>query len=120
MGISLHYVIRRGITSEILALEDQLRALPSDELRSRAMRFGIDLVGAVESWEHSGSYGTATWLTEKGQAKATRLIAEARFAYWERWIKIVNPVASVIIALLAFAVAALALWFRLHGNPGCG
>ena len=53
-----------------------------------------------------------------------KVIEEARFAYYKRWIDTLTPIASVLIALasavislLAVTLAAIALYLQLVGKP---
>jgi hypothetical protein len=94
-------------------LRTELLVLETDELRERASGFGIDLVSAVGPWETDDR---RMWLPKKEQNKARRLIADTRFEWWKKWISVLSPVVSVVIALLAFMVAVLALYLQLKGK----
>ena len=59
------------------------------------MRFGINLIEAVGPW---ASDDVRLWLEAREQAKARRVIADAQFDWWKKWISLLSPVASVVIA----------------------
>jgi len=97
----------------IVHLRQELLVFDSDRLRERANRFGIDLIAMVGPWETDSLH---MWLKDKEQIKARRVIAEARFEWWKKWIGLLSPVISIIISLLAVAFAALALYLQLTGK----
>jgi hypothetical protein len=70
----------------------------------------VDLVGAVDPWRTDE---VRKWLNEPELARAKRVISEARFAWWKKWVDLLSPVASIVISLLAFGLAALALYLQL-------
>ena len=78
-----------------------------------SMRFGINLAENVGPWETDEA---RMWLREKEQTKARRLINEARFDWWKKWVGLLSPALSVIISLLALMLAALALYLQLRGK----
>jgi hypothetical protein len=90
-----------------------LLVLEADELRERASELGIDLVSAVGPWETDDK---RMWLQRKEQNKARKVIADARFEWWKKWIAVLSPVLSVVIALLALMVASLALYLQVKGK----
>jgi hypothetical protein len=96
--------------------EVELKVLESDRLRAKARRWGLELVGsAVGSWETDAE--NRYWLgQDKQYALAERLISEARFAAVKKWVDLLSPILSVIISVLAFALAALALYFQWTGK----
>jgi|ERR1041385_2333471 hypothetical protein len=117
-------LIRKLARMESIAIHDSddrrvkdlridLLVLEADELREEASGLGIDLVSAVGPWETDDK---RMWLQRKEQNKARQVIADARFEWWKKWIGILSPVLSVIIALLALMVAGLALYLQLKGR----
>lgn len=99
-----------------------LRWMQTEELRKRAKKFGIKpqgyhvlYTGEEPYWE-TNKHTRRTYLSEAGAEKLNQQIVEARFAYWKRWIDILAPTASVIISLLALALAALALYLQAKGT----
>jgi hypothetical protein len=96
-------------------LEVDLKVLESNQLRDRAKRFGIELVGAVGPWETDSD--NRYWLRlDKQYAEAEKVIQDARYDYWKKWVDLLSPVVSVVISVLAFALAALALYFQVAGK----
>jgi hypothetical protein len=117
-------LIRKLARMESIAIHDSddrrvkdlridLLVLEADELREEASGLGIDLVSAVGPWETDDK---RMWLQRKEQNKARQVLADARFEWWKKWIGILSPVLSVIIALLALMVAGLALYLQLKGR----
>jgi hypothetical protein len=84
-------------------------------LEDEAGRLGIDLHSTVGPWFESANK-RFTWLEEREQAAARRIISEARFAWWKKWIDLLSPALSVVISLLAFALAAIALYLQVTGK----
>ena len=101
---------------QIGELEEELNMVESVHLRKRAERFGIDLVNAVGPWMTHAVIPGRMWLEEREQAKARRVISDARFEWWKKWIGLVSPVASVLIALMAFVLAGVALYLQVTGK----
>jgi hypothetical protein len=101
---------------EIGELEEELNVVESSRLRKKAMRFGVDLNEGFGPWMTHAVIPGRKWLEEKEQSKAHRAIREAQMEWWRKWITLLSPVASVIIALLAFALAALALYLQITGK----
>jgi hypothetical protein len=102
-------------TEKVARIEVELKVLESDRLRERAKRLGIELVGAVGPWETDSD--NRYWLRlDKQYAEAEKVIQDARYDYWKKWVDLLSPVVSVVIAVLAFALAALALYFQLIGK----
>lgn len=77
------YAIHSSDEQRLARLKLELMVMDSDDLRERAMRFDINLVEAVGPW-HTDE--TRMWLREKEQTNARRLIREAQFDWWKRWI----------------------------------
>ena len=101
---------------QIKETEIKLKVLESNRLREKAKKWGIDLVEAVGPWETDAN-STRSWISQdKHYAQAARIISDTRFAYWKKWVDVISPVASVVISLLAFVLAALALCLQLVGR----
>jgi hypothetical protein len=97
-------------------LEIDLRVLESERLREQARRWGIELRDAIGPWETDRG-NTRWWLRlDKQYAEAEKAIDDARYAYFKKWVDLISPVASVVISILAFALAALALYLQLSGK----
>jgi hypothetical protein len=102
-----------GEIAEQEYLEEDLHVLETVGLQAQARFYGIDLfptegrIGDPELWVTT--FNGRRFLTEHGLEGAQRLITEARFNYWKRWIDIVAPVASTIISIIALIVAIVAL-----------
>jgi hypothetical protein len=99
---------------QIADLENELDAVESHHLIERAKNFGVDLKEAVGPWYTD--HRSRSWLPDKDQVRANRVIGDARFAWWKKWVELLSPVLSVVISLLAVALAALALYLQLKGN----
>lgn len=84
---------------QIAELQNELDAVESRHLSQRAKRFGIDLQEAVGPWysDHRGRL----WLEDKYRVKASQAISDARFAWWRKWLELLVPILSLIIAILA-------------------
>jgi hypothetical protein len=95
-------------------LELQIEALEADRLQKRAAQFGLYELPPREAYEPKteGVAGFYYFLPHHKE-RLYRMIADARFNWWKKWIDIISPVASVIISLLAFALAALALYLQI-------
>lgn len=102
------------ISTEIGELENQLDAVESHHLSQRAKRFGIDLKEAVGPWNSNGR--GREWLEDKYQIKAAQVISDARYAWWKKWVDLLSPVLSVIMSLLAVAIAGFALYLQVTGK----
>ena len=83
-------------------------------LTKQAEKFGIDLPAFDDFlfWDQIPHTGVHL-LTESALSKLNREITDARFAYWKRWIDVLSPVLSVIIALLALVISGIALYLQL-------
>jgi hypothetical protein len=80
-----------------------------------AAKFGVHVPTPEESpkaWKKKGRYMTNTYLTSQGRAQITRAISEARFAYWERWSKLLVPILTFLVGLMGLLVAALSLLLK--------
>lgn len=100
--------------AKIKEIEIKLKVLESNRLREKAKKWGIDLTEAVGPWETDDA---RMWISQdKHYAQAEKIISEAQYAYWRKWVDLISPVASVVISLLAFALAALALYLQLVGR----
>ena len=56
--------------------------------------------------------GERFYLKDGARARARKLITEARYNYWKRWIDLLSPVLSLIISFLAFLIAVVALYLQ--------
>lgn len=102
-------------TQKVARIEVELKVLESDRLRERAKRLGVELVGAVGPWETDSE--NRYWLRlDKQYVEAEKVIQDARYDYWKKWVDLFSPVVSVVISVLAFALAALALYFQVVGK----
>jgi hypothetical protein len=92
-----------------------VKVLDSLLLEDEAGRFGVDLREAVGPWfdSHNKRF---TWIEEREQTAARQIINEARFKWWKKWIDLLSPALSVVISLLAFALAAIALYLQIAGK----
>lgn len=91
---------RSELVSRRNELENRLAVLESSRLKHEAARFGIDLIRAVGPW-YSESNRRYEWLKEPEQIAASQIIREARFAWWKKWLELLVPILSLIIAILA-------------------
>lgn len=107
-----------SIPQQIRSLETQLRILECERLRESANRYGLDLIASapVGPWVHDPENDVQYLSTAEQLALAERAIEDARYEYWKKWVDLISPVASVVISLLAFALAAVALYLQLSGK----
>jgi len=114
-----------GVDLIILKDEDDISSLwwlETADLVRRAQRYGVEppprglVTGHEPFWETNTRTGR-TYLTDSGVGKIAHETTEAIFDYWKRWIEIVSPVATVLIALFALAVSILALYLQLKHAP---
>jgi len=108
------FAVHESDDRRVKILKVELLILDSEQLRERASQFGIDLVSSVGPWEADD---TRLWLAERVQINARRLLEQARFEWWQKWVGLLSPVISTIIALLALILAAFALYLQLSGTP---
>jgi hypothetical protein len=101
---------------KVRRIEVELKVLESDRLRAKARRWGLELVGsAVGSWETDEN--NRYWLgQDKQYAAAEKLISDVRYAAFKKWVDLLSPILSVVISILAFVLAALALYFQWTGK----
>jgi hypothetical protein len=96
----------------------ELRCMETAKLVKRAKKYGVDepprylITGREASWE-TNDHTQRTYLSDSGAAKLSHETTEAMLNYWKRWVEIVSPIATVLIALFALAVAILALFLQL-------
>src|SRR5262245_13905522 len=89
---------------DAVAAEDicRLENFKTHLLRKKAESFGIELPPhADDQYWYEHRFTDSRYLSDKGIAKANRDIADARFAYWKRWIDVVSPVITVLISIAA-------------------
>lgn len=114
------HVVQIEYDQETAGIISELEGMKTRKARMKAERFGIELppnaYGGEQDWDDI-PFSEQRFLTAKGLAKVNRQVSKARFVYWKQWIDIVSPIASVIIALLALALSAIALYFQFFGNP---
>ena len=101
--------LRRAETQKLLEKYD------SRVLEAKAERYGIEIPVKPEWFAteiimldfatvpEGAESITDRWLNETGRTMVSKLISEARFAYWKRW-------ADMLVPILALVVAALALF----------
>lgn len=91
-------------TGEILR---ELSVYETRKMRQRADKWGIDLppFDSDDDWEKHSWTGHLS-LTQAATAKVNRKIGEAKLTYWERWAKILVPILSLLVAILALLVKA--------------
>lgn len=92
--------------AEQFFLEQQPFSQEHDELRSqlllpKADRLGIEV---PQDWFYPvGNGGRA--LAPREQRRLKRLIDSTRFDYWKRWVELLVPVLSLLVALAALILA---------------
>jgi hypothetical protein len=82
----------------------QRETLKDHKVLANAAKFGIHIPSPEESpksWKKKDRWMTSTYLTSQGRAAITRETSEARFAYWERWSKMLIPILSFLVAIIA-------------------
>jgi len=90
--------------AKISPLECERQTLISDKVRADAAKFGVHVPSSSESpetWKKTGRYTPNTYLTSQSRARLTREISEARFLYWERWARLLVPILSLMVAIVA-------------------
>lgn len=95
-------------------LEMELEVLEARHLLDEAERWGVE--GSVPQEIYDPRYvGLEPRPYFKAQNKELmrRMISDARRKRIKEWVEIISPVASVIISLLAFLLAALALYLQV-------
>ena len=101
-------------------LQAELDLLDTNELRRQAKRVGIDLdldnLAGVGPWESHPENPQMRWLTSRRQPDTIRVIEAARSARRKKRRDLIIKLAPIIIALLAFLVAVLALYLQLTGK----
>jgi len=81
-------------------ITSRIEQINTQRFKRRLARFGIEIPPYEEYWEINSSTGIS-YLTERAYAKFNRERKEARFVYWERWAKLLVPILSLLIAIIA-------------------
>jgi hypothetical protein len=93
---------------EIDGLLAELSQLKTKKLFRMLKQFGVEWQGD-ESWWYESPVTRKRWLNETGETRLRRLVVDARFNYWKRWVDLLSPIISTIISILALIVAIVAL-----------
>jgi hypothetical protein len=101
----------RRIPIELQPLEDRFDLLETGRLERKAGPLCIDIYDVQESWLREVKINVvvadqaletnANVLTEKGQVGIKKLIREERYKTVKRWVELLIPILSLIIAILA-------------------
>lgn len=88
--------------SEIRPLDIWLEAIESGALLRSARKWAIDL--ELEYDVEGDVYGKQflTWGSKKALQRA---ISDARFEFWKKWIGLLGPILSILLALASIGVA---------------
>ncbi|HSS19317.1 MAG TPA: hypothetical protein VLL54_04530 [Pyrinomonadaceae bacterium] len=95
--------------------ETDLRVLDSDRLWQRAEWWGLSR-SDLGPWEHDPETGRWWFPADQRFDEAKKQFAEGRYAVVKKWVDLLSPIASLVISILAFALAALALYLELIGR----
>ena len=103
-------------TKRVRDLETDLKVLKSDRLWRRANRWGISNRSEIGPWETNSDL-TLWWLNSDNRlVEAKKVIDNAKHTYIKKWVDLLSPILSVIISILAFLLAALALYLQFVGR----
>jgi len=99
-----HHIIYQIFEQETAELTRELERMTTLRVRRKAARFGLRLppFDDNESW-YEIPYTGSMALTDWAIAKINREVSDLRFAYWKRWIELLVPILSLIIAIIALA-----------------
>lgn len=81
-------------------LEALIRQLDTQKLMRSAHRMNMDVDLPAAFWGQTDG-GRIKYLTDEGQARLGRLLRERRFEYMKRWVDILIPILSLLVALAA-------------------
>ena len=117
-----YYPVKKVYDQETAGIVSKLRWMDTQGLIRRARKYGVEPqpydwdIPTVESHWEANEYTGQRYLSNFGAAQLTGDTSAAKFALWKKWIDVISPVASVVISILAFALATLALYLQLTGK----
>jgi hypothetical protein len=115
-----YHAVRAGYDVETAETISELRRMETAKLVKRAKKYGVEspphylVTGQLPYWEKN-DHTQRTYLSDNGAAKLNHETSEAVLNYWKRWVEIVSPIATVLIALFALGLSILALYLQLSG-----
>lgn len=100
-------------------LEMELEVLEAKHLLKLAEKWGYEgpLVQQQMYDPHYTGVEPRPFFTPQNKALMRKIITDARRRRIKEWVEIISPVASVVISLLAFLLAALALYLQVTRPP---
>lgn len=93
------------LEAESAELRAELEVMRTRDTAKLARKFGLDFPPfetSDENWDDI-PYSSHEALTDKAHAKIKRDASEARFTYWERWARLLVPILSLIVPLIALS-----------------
>lgn len=85
----------------------QLQFLETEQLKRNLKRFGIE-ASFTSSWKLDVR-GEQFYLDEEGLARGWKMVAEARYAWWKKWVDLLGPVVAIAISIIALIISIIAL-----------
>lgn len=101
-----YYPVKSVYDIETAEAISELRWMQTAKLIKRAKKYGVVPpphyleTGESPYWE-TNSHTQRSYLNDDGAAKLTGDFKEARFTYWERLAKLLVPILSLLIAIIA-------------------
>src|ERR1044072_597537 len=96
--------------------------MSTERLKRRAKKYRVvipeydwDIPTPQAHWEEN-EYTGVRYFSDFGETSLEDAIDTARFDWWKRWIGLLSPVASVVLALMAFLLALTALVLQVTGR----
>lgn len=93
------------------AAEMELEILDAKHLLAKAEKWGLDRLPAKEMYDpHVEGVEMRPYFKPQNKALMRKMIADARFNTIKRWVELLSPIVSTVIALIALIVSIIAIY----------
>lgn len=101
-------VARDRATRKHLIME--LEVLEADYLRKKAARYGLYQFPSQETYDPKiEGIAPRVYFLPHNKEQFYKMIADAKFNHWKKWIDFLSPIIATIISLIALVVSIVAL-----------
>ena len=116
---SIHFTDLDKAGQEFLAERNhlllELEIIDAERLIRKASRYGVDNLPPQEIYESKQKgIKPRRYFSPQAKAQLIKMVADARYKWWKRWVDLFVPILSLLVAALAFMKDIIIAWIVRH------
>jgi hypothetical protein len=108
-GNDLSFLVESDYKTRRHNYEMELEVLEAEHLLDQAGKWGVDGSARQETYDpHFTGVEPRIYFNPQNKALMRRMISDAKYEWWKRWVDLLSPVVATIISIIALIISIVA------------